>query len=66
MIENAELLLEFIFCLNQLDASVAQLVEHQTFNQKVVYSNPTGGSFLLFLFCHGFTTKPDHGALLDV
>ena len=63
MMKNAEMQLEFIFCLIQLDASVAQLVEHQTSDQKVVSSNPTGGSILLFLFCHGFTNKPDHGAL---
>ena len=66
MMKNAEMHLEFIFCLIQLDASVAQLVEHQTSHQKVVSSNPTGGSFLLFLFCHGFTNKPDHGALVFI
>ena len=61
--ENADMHLKFIFCLIQLDASVAQLVEHQTSDQKIVSSNPTSGSILLFLFCHGFTSKPDHSAL---
>ena len=61
--KNAEMQLEFIVCLIQLDASVAQLVEHQTSHQKVVGSNPSGGSFLLFIFCHGLTNKSDHGAV---
>ena len=55
--------LEFIFCLIQLDASVAQLVEHQTSDQKIESLNPTEGSILLFLFCHGFTNKPNHSAV---
>ena len=61
--KNAKIIMIFIFCHLQLDASVAQVVEQQTSNQKFVGSSPTGGSILLFLFCHGFTSKPDHGAL---
>ena len=63
MMKNADMHLKFIFGLIQLDVSVAQLVEHQTSDQEVVSSNPTGGSILLFLLCHGFTNKPDHGAV---
>ncbi len=63
MMKNAEISMEFIFCLVQLHASVAQLVEYQTSDQKIVSSNPTGSSYLSFLFCHGFTNKPDQSAL---
>ena len=63
MMKNAEINLKFIFCPIQLHASVAQLVEHQTSDQMIVCSNPTGGSILSFLFCHGFTNKPDQSAL---
>jgi hypothetical protein len=64
MLKNAEMIMEFIFYI-QLDASVAQMVVHQTSDQKVVSSNPTGSRILLFLFCYGFTNsnKPDHGAM---
>ena len=63
MMKNAKIIMKFIFCCLQLDASVAQVVEQQTSNQKFVGSCPTEDSILLFLFCHGFTSKPDHGAL---
>ena len=63
MMKNAEINLKSIFFLVQLYASVAQLVKRQTSDQMIVCSNPIGGSILSFLFCHGFTNKPDQSAL---
>ena len=61
--KNAKIIMKVILCHLQLDASVGQVVEQQTSNQKFVGSNPTESSVFLYLFCHGFNSKPDHSAL---
>jgi hypothetical protein len=56
MMKNAEMVLEFVFCHNQLVASLAQLVERQTFC--VFKSHWMQFSFTYFFFAMGSLISP--------